>query len=132
MTWVIRKNSNQHKALQTMRIGPKNLTEMRKLIEYTKSIEKFQEEVVNFLSNGGFIKRHNERFYITERGDNILIEYGAPHKVAKGTIHYIPGPNYDGLELSISVQRPGADDHMKYPSRRGNRLYYRDGRVEDV
>ena len=105
---------------------------MRKLIEYTKSIEKFQEEVVNFLSNGGFIKRHNERFYITERGDNILIEYGAPHKVAKGTIHYIPGPNYDGLELSISVQRPGADDHMKYPSRRGNRLYYRDGRVEDV
>lgn len=132
MTWVIRKNSSQHKALNTLRLGPKGLAEMRKMIDYTQSIQKFQDEVINFLSNGGFIKRQNERFFITERGDNALIEHGAPRKIYRGTIHHIPGPTYQGLEILISVQRPGADDHLEYPSRRSGKLYYRDGRVEDV
>jgi hypothetical protein len=87
---------------------------------------------MNVLSNGGFIKRRDERFYITERGDTTLIDFGAPRKVHRGVIHHIPGPNYDGLELTISVQRQGADDHMQYPSRRGNKLFFRDGRVQDV
>ncbi len=132
MTWVIRKNSGAHKALQTMRLGPRSLTEIKLAIEYKQSVERFQAEVMNILSNGGFVKRHNERFYITERGENTLIEYGAPRKIHRNTIHHIPGPSYDGLEILITVQRPGADDHMQYPSRRGNRLFYRDGRVEDV
>lgn len=132
MTWVVRKNSMAHKALQTMRLGPKSLTEIKLEIGFSQSLQKFHSEVMNVLSNGGFIKRRDERFYITERGDTTLIDYGAPRKAHRGVIHHIPGPNYDGLELTISVQRQGADDHMQYPSRRGNKLFYRDGRVQDV
>lgn len=29
-------------------------------------------------------------------------------------------------------KRPGSDDHERYGSRMGDRIYYRDGRVEDV
>jgi hypothetical protein len=132
MTWVIRKNSNVHYALQTMRLGPKSLTEIKRMINYKKSIEAFQSEIMNVLSNGGFIKRRDERFYITERGDMTLVDYGAPKKPVKHPVIQIEGPNYRGLELTVSVQRQGADDHMQYPSRRGNKLFFRDGRVQDV
>lgn len=36
---------------------------------------------------------------------------------------------YDGAELRPSI-RPGAEDWRQRPSRVGNRLHYRDGRVE--
>ena len=40
------------------------------------------------------------------------------------------GP-YTAPELRTWL-RPGADDHERYPSRMGDRLIYRDGRVEEV
>ena len=39
---------------------------------------------------------------------------------------------YSGLELAEPAVRSGADNHMELPSRRGDWLYYRDGRVVDV
>ena len=40
--------------------------------------------------------------------------------------------NYHCPELSLPAVRIGADDHQAYPSRRGNRLFYKDGRVSSV
>jgi len=40
--------------------------------------------------------------------------------------------NYHCPELSLPAVRVGADDHQAYPSRRGNRLFYKDGRVSSV
>lgn len=40
--------------------------------------------------------------------------------------------NYHPTELSAPAVRVGADDHMAHPSRRGNNLFYRDGREEAV
>lgn len=40
--------------------------------------------------------------------------------------------SYHPAELSAPAIRPGADDHMQYPSRNGNTLQYRDGREEKV
>lgn len=39
---------------------------------------------------------------------------------------------YDGAELRPIVGRPGATDALALPSRIGNRLHYRDGRVTDL
>jgi len=38
-------------------------------------------------------------------------------------------PHYSGLELAEPAVRAGADDHMGLPSRQGDLLVYRDGRV---
>ncbi|HSG62647.1 MAG TPA: hypothetical protein VLA24_14560 [Pseudomonadales bacterium] len=35
-------------------------------------------------------------------------------------------------ELRSTTMRIGQDDHAEHPSRRGNVLYYRDGRTERV
>ena len=40
--------------------------------------------------------------------------------------------NYHPAELSAPAIRPGADDHMKYPSRNGSTLRYRDGTEKGV
>lgn len=66
--------------------------------------------------------------------------------VRAGSIKRIPGdPNrymlmprreaaavkYEPLQLhDMPPLRPGALDYLKHPSRRGNRLFYADGRVE--
>lgn len=46
---------------------------------------------------------------------------------------YTPGESsYQGTELEPYAGRPGAMDACALPSRMGNRLHYRDGRVETV
>ena len=50
---------------------------------------------------------------------------------AKRTFKPMEG-SYHPHELSAPAVRLGADDHMKYPSRRGSTLCYRDGREEKV
>lgn len=49
----------------------------------------------------------------------------------------IAGPRelFEGVSARLSlgrVGRDGDDDHEQLPSRRGDKLYYRDGRVEDI
>lgn len=49
----------------------------------------------------------------------------------KRTFNRMGGDDYDPREgMSAPAVRIGADDHMKYPSRTGNTLTYRDGRTE--
>ena len=50
---------------------------------------------------------------------------------AKRTFKPMEG-SYHPTELSAPATRPGADDHMEHPSRRGNTLRYRDGREERI
>jgi len=35
-------------------------------------------------------------------------------------------------ELTLPAVRSGADDHLEYPSRRGNTLYFKNGRTEKI
>lgn len=50
----------------------------------------------------------------------------APRTVVNSAVR----ETYQAEELKNS--RQGADKHEEVPSRRGNRLYYRDGRVEEL
>ena len=53
-------------------------------------------------------------------------------KVAqKCTIEKMAGV-YMVPKLTAPATRPGADDHAQYPSRRGNVLFYKDGKKERV
>ena len=71
-------------------------------------------KLVPALSPFGFAKPH------------IISPAGPAHQQAVAQA----GP-YNAPELRTWL-RPGADDHERYPSRMGDRLIYRDGRVEEV
>jgi hypothetical protein len=44
-----------------------------------------------------------------------------------------PSTNYDpSMDVNSAAARPGADDALSIPSRHGDRLHYRDGRVIDI
>lgn len=49
-----------------------------------------------------------------------------------GASAYIPESSYQGRELQPYQGRPGAMDAFSLPSRMGNWLHYRDGRVEHM
>jgi hypothetical protein len=95
------------------------------------SIARFNEYVTAPLIADGFAKHEEGVLYLTLLGREKYAELGmvksklpASHKLA------MMGTTYDGAELRLSAVRVGADDHMKFPSRSGNELRYRDGRVE--
>lgn len=127
----ITRTSYLHKALQLLNLAPRSLTEIKRLIGYKKSIEQFQDSVMNVLSNAGMIRRKDSQFFITPNGEAEIKRLGVvadktpsvktPHRIANGN-------STAGLKLTHAPVRPGADDHMKYPSRRGDHLFYRDGR----
>lgn len=48
---------------------------------------------------------------------------------------FVPQPSqalYDYAELRPFAGRPGCNDHMAYPSRMGNTLFFKDGSVRDA
>lgn len=127
----ITRSSALHKALQLLNLAPRSLSEVKRLIEYKKSMDQFQADVMNILSNAGMIRRRDQQFYITPAGEQELRRLGVTVKKVPSVTspHRISNVNSSvGLETVKMPTRPGADDHMLHPSRRGNVLYYRDGR----
>lgn len=50
-----------------------------------------------------------------------------PNRISKMSGVYIPARDNE-----VSPKRPGSDQHELYGSRIGNKIFYRDGRVEEV
>ena len=130
--WTVPKNSTAHEALRLIRISPKTGQELKKVLAYKGSFERFTAEVLNIMTNAHCANRHDSYFHITPHGEHVLMELGLVYKKKRNILNKITTQVYNSQEFAPWVSRPGADDHKKFPSRRGNRLYYRDGRVEDV
>lgn len=126
------KNSKIHQALDRLYREPMAPGELRRAIEFKESMSKFDASIIVPLTNDRCILRKEQKYFITPRGQEKLMELGRIKKYLTPVTRHIGSGPYDGAELRKSVERPGADDHFKYPSRRNNWLYYRDGRVEVV
>jgi hypothetical protein len=97
------------------------------------SISRFNEYVTEPLIADGFAKNEEDFLYLTTRGREKYYELGmVKSKLPSSHKTDIMETTYDGAELKLSAVRLGADDHMKFPSRNGNELRYRDGTVEEL
>ena len=126
------KNSKIHHALDALYRLPMGPTELKRAIGFTESMPRFDATIVNPLINERFAVRKDLKYFITPHGQDKLMELGQIKKKLPNSSKVIGSGHYDGAELRKKVERPGADDHMKYPSRQNDRLHYRDGRVEHV
>lgn len=126
------KNSKIHQALDCLYRLPMDPTELKRAINFTDSFSKFDAMVINPLINERFAVRKDLKYFITPSGLEKLMNLGQIKQRIPNSTKVIGSGTYDGAELRKSVERPGADDHLKYPSRQNNRLHYRDGRVEYV
>ena len=126
------RGSKLHQAVVRMASGPSSLAELKKDIGYNQPMEMFHLEIVNVLTNGGYVTRRNQQYFITPKGAEAADYLGRVKRHIPKISHKNENEPYTGKEIRRSIERPGADDHFRWPSRRGDRLFYRDGRVENI
>lgn len=126
------KNSKIHQALDCLYRLPMGPTELKRAINFLDSTAKFDATIINPLINERFAVRKDLKYFITPSGLDKLMDLGQIKQRIPNASKVVGHGTYDGAELRKSVERPGADDHLKYPSRYNDRLHYRDGRVEHL
>jgi hypothetical protein len=126
------KNSKIHQALNCLYRLPMGPSELKKAINFTESTSRFDASIIVPLINERFVVRKDMKYFITHLGQEKLMSLGQIKQRMPNSSKIVGDGTYDGAELRKSVERPGADDHLQYPSRMNDRLHYRDGRVEYV
>jgi predicted transcriptional regulator len=123
------KGSKIHLALNRLHICQANRKDLSKLIGFSESLGRFEESIIKPLLIDGFVYEHNDNFYLTEGGLDKLEELGhIKERLPSVRISKFEG-TYVPAKYLNPISRVGAEDHEKYPSRAGNSLRYRDGRV---
>jgi hypothetical protein len=126
------KNSKIHQALDCLYRLPMGPSELKRAINFSDSTSRFDASIIVPLINEKFVVRKDMKYFITPLGQDKLMDLGQIKQRIPNSSKIVGSGTYDGAELRKSVERPGADDHLKYPSRMNDRLHYRDGRVEYV
>ena len=115
-----------------LRIHHKEL--LKKLSHSPNSLKKFThgdnqngllvfhyKKYLDELMAAGFIVEDNEIFHITTAGKNALEDQSVPLAKARTIVGI---GTYDGAELIYRVDRIGAYDFLKYPSKMGESRVY--------
>lgn len=126
------RNSMLHRALDVLSHAPLNELDLKRSIGFGASAPRFNQHIIIPLTNNNMIKRREAVYHLTHAGEETLQTLGRIKIRMPSTTKFVPTGSYDGKELKVSAVRHGADDHMMLPSRVGNELFYRDGRVEAV
>lgn len=123
------RGSKIHRALAHIGILPRDSMELVKMINFAESSSRFQKQIIDPLKNDGFAKWESGKLAITEKGKEKLLEMGQVKTRLPSVDNKTKHIPLNLRDYSSPVTRAGADDHEKYPSRVGDSLRYRDGRV---
>lgn len=124
------RNSMLHRALDVLSHAPLNELDLKRSIGFGASAPRFNQHIIIPLTNNNMIKRREAVYHLTQAGEDTLQTLGRIKIRMPSTTKFVPTGSYEGKELRVSVVRRGADDHLALPSRVGDSLHYRDGRVE--
>jgi len=122
--------SKIHQALCKLEMGGMDAGSLRKAIDFRESTSIFDRVIIQPLVNDQMIGRMDINFYITPQGIARLDAMGRFIKSKLSRKEKLMWEPYV-YKNTFSV-RLQADDHFQCASRRGNQLFYRDGRVENV
>jgi hypothetical protein len=103
---------------------------LRKSIDFKESTNIFDLHIIQPLVNDRMISRVDTIYKITPVGISRLDNMGRFVKKKLQRKEKVVWTTYTHKE--VEAVRPHADDHFKWASRRGNQLFYRDGRVANV
>ena len=126
------KNSKIHQALNVLAFMSMGESELKKKIDFTSSFPRFNDQIIMPLTNGGYIVRDQTVYKITEAGKELLEYLGIIKIKLPASFKFVPTGSYDGSDTTRPSVRISGEDHFKHPSRRGDMLFYRDGRVEAI
>jgi len=124
------RNSMLHRALDVLSHSPLNELDLKRSIGFSASVPRFNQHIIIPLVNNNMVKRREAVYHLTSVGEDTLQTLGRIKIKLPSSTKFVPTGSYDGHELKVAAVRPGADNHMQLPSRVGDMLFYRDGRVE--
>lgn len=131
ITDKIIRGAGSHRILLALIERGRTSKELRRLVGAVNSTKKFEGEYMARLEANGYVFADGVSWRITVKGVQKCESLGIerPANVAGPRVpiqgHAIPTSIWE----RPPAQRPGSMDFLNWPSRRGNRLYYRDGRV---
>jgi len=123
--------SKIHQALTKLEMGGLDAFTLRKAINFKDSTKLFFKRIIEPLVGDNMIKPADEIYFLTPNGQSRLETMG------RYVVH-VPRVRREREKfepykpVKTPSVRPNADDNFNFPSRRGNHLFYRDGRVEAV
>ena len=129
-------NAGSHRIMYALSNGPAHSKDLKLVAGAINSVNRFDGEYMARLESNGFVKRRNGLWELTKRGHEKLEELGpargmrAYRRTQPVSLYDIP--NYDPKLYNKTVPRPGSEEFLKCPSRVGDTLYYRDGRIEHI
>lgn len=131
-------NAGSHRILDALASGPKDLLELKNVVGAINSRARFESEYMGRMLENGYVRRDEDGFWhSTDEGRKKYEELGPVLAKFKPMV---AGPRIanNGLEITHTLMekpqpvRSGGLDFAKLPSRVGNRLYYPDGRIEEI
>lgn len=129
------RNAGSHRILHALSFGAKSSKELKNIVGAINSVSRFDGEYMMRLVSSGYVRRADAGWLLTRRGSQKLEELGPAtgmrDKNTRNT-NLMNQPIYDPNKEHLTPLRPGALDFLKYPSRMGNRLHYRDGTVKEI
>jgi hypothetical protein len=132
VTDKIHKGAGSHRILLALIERERTSKELKKIVGSVNGMARFELEYMGRLEANGYVHTVGGLWFITAVGRKRCkdLERKSPEsgQVALPRTFIGPTTDYQGPEQP-PVFRPGAMDFLQFPSRRGNRLYYRDGRV---
>lgn len=122
------KGAGSHRILAALSERPRTSKELKKVVGAINSLRRFDDEYMARLQSNGYVTYCVNEWSITVKGMQKCSELGELERPNRAM------PKMHRFEV-VMVERPpvlrhDALDFMRCPSRRGNFLYYRDGRVE--
>lgn len=131
-------NAGSHRILDALADGPKHLLELKLIVGAINSRSRFQSEYMGRMLENGYVRQDKEgMWHLTKSGRKKYDEIGPVARIVRPEV---AGPRLanNGLEVRHTLvekpqpMRAGAMDFAKLPSRIGNKLYYPDGRIEEI
>ena len=134
ITDKIIRGAGSHRILIALIERSRTSKELRRLVGAVNSTKKFEGEYMARLEANGYVFLEGERWSITVKGAQKCEALSGPR------LGGVAGPRVPVQSHTLTTSiwnrppapRPGSLDFLEFPSRRGNRLYYRDGRIEIV
>lgn len=129
------RNAGSHRILYALSFGVKTSKELKLVVGAINSISRFDGEYMSRLVGSGYVRKVFKGWAITSAGQDKLEELGPVHglnpesRSFKDTI--MKAPTYNP-NTRPSPLRPGSEDFLKYPSRVGKWLHFRDGTVKEI
>jgi len=129
------RNAGSHRILYALSFGVKTSKELKLVVGAINSISRFDGEYMLRLVGGGYVRKVHKGWALTKSGESKLEELGPVHGLNPQSRSYratiMKAPEYvPGRDNHRTPVRPGSEDFLRYPSRMGDTLHYRDGRTE--